>query len=97
MQSPWLAILLILGAGAIFVLLPTVLTTFYECRQKKSVTCPEMGRPAEIGLDAGLAARSSMFGRVYLKVQSCSFWPERKGCHEDCLRSLEAPAATFSD
>ena len=95
MQSPWLAVLLILTAGAVFVLLPTMLTTLYEYREKKSVTCPEMGRTAEIGVDAGRAARSSMFGRLRLKVQSCTFWPERKGCHEDCLRSLESPAQKF--
>ena len=95
MQSPWFAILLILAAGAVFVLLPTVLTTFYEYRRKWSVTCPELGRSAEIGVDAGRAARSSMFGRLRLKVLSCSFWPERKGCDEGCLRNLEPPAGRF--
>ena len=96
MPSPGLAVLLILAAGFFFVVLPTVLTTFYDYRRSRSVTCPELGSPADIGVDAGTAARSSMFGRLRLKVVSCTFWPERRGCHEACLRSLEPPAGTFS-
>jgi hypothetical protein len=95
MQSPWLAILLILAAGAIFVLLPTVLSTFYEYRRKRSVMCPELGRSAEIGVDAGRAARSSMFGRLRLKVESCTFWPERTGCDESCLGDIEPASPRF--
>ena len=95
MQSPWLAILLILAAGALFVVLPTVLSTFFEYRSKRSVICPELRRSAKIGVDAGRAARSSMFGRLRLRVESCPFWPERGGCDQACLRDLERAAGTF--
>jgi hypothetical protein len=91
MQSLWLAILLILAAGVIFVLLPVALTTFYDYRRRKSVICPKAGRPAEIGLHAGRAARSAVLGRLRLRVESCSLWPERRGCGEACLRSFEEP------
>ena len=40
-QSPGLLILAIFAAGALFVLLPVMLTTFYDYRRKKSVVCPE--------------------------------------------------------
>ena len=95
MTSPGLAILLIVAAGAVFVLLPTVLTTFYDYRSKRSVICPELRRRAEIGVDAGKAARSSIFGRLRLRVESCTFWPERQGCGEACLEGLETPVEPF--
>ena len=95
MESLWLAILLILAVGVVFVLLPTILSTFYDYRRKRSVICPELQRTAEIGVDAGRAARSSLFGRLRLRVESCTFWPERRGCAQACLRSLEPPAEPF--
>ncbi len=88
-RFPGLLILAILAAGALFVLVPVTLTTFFEYRRKKSVTCPEAGCPAEIGLDAGRAARSAAFGRLSLRVEACSLWPERSGCEQACLRSPE--------
>jgi hypothetical protein len=95
MTSPGLAILLILAAGAVFVLLPTVLSTFYDYRSKRSVICPELRRRAQIGVDAGRAARSSIFGRLRLRVESCTFWPERSGCGEACLQGLDTPPGQF--
>jgi hypothetical protein len=95
MESPGLAILLILAAGAVFVVLPTVLTTFFEYRRPKSVQCPELGRAAEIGVDAGKAARTSLLGRLRLRVESCTFWPARRGCDQACVKSLEPAAWKF--
>ena len=91
MESLWIVILLILTAGALFVLLPVTLTAFYEYGGRKSVACPEAQRSAEIDLDGGRAARSAVFGRLRLRVNRCSLWPERRGCAQACLRSLEAP------
>jgi hypothetical protein len=88
-QSPGLLILALLAAGALFVLLPVTLLTFYESRRKKSVTCPETGCGAEIELDAARAARSAAFGRVSLRVACCSLWPGRAGCDQACLRAAE--------
>jgi hypothetical protein len=87
--------MLILAAGAVFVVLPTALTTFFDYRSKKSVICPELGRTAKVGVDAGKAVRTSLFGRIRLRVESCSFWPARRGCDQACLGSLEPPAGTF--
>jgi hypothetical protein len=88
-QFPGLLILAILAAGALFVLIPVTLTTFDEYRRKKSVICPETGCAAEVGVDAGKAMRSAAFGRLSLRVETCSLWPERKGCDQACLRSSE--------
>lgn len=86
-QSPGLLILAIFAAGAFFVLLPVMLTTFYDYRRKKSVVCPEARCAAEVGVDAGKAARGAAFGRLWLKVETCSLWPGREGCDQGCLRT----------
>lgn len=86
-QSPGLLILAVLAAGLFFVVVPVTLTTFYEYRRKRRVVCPETGRHAEIGVDAGKATRGAAFGLRTLQVEDCSLWPDRKGCHEGCLRA----------
>lgn len=88
-QSPWFLILAILAVGMFFVVLPVALTTFSQYRRKFTVICPETGCPAEIGVDAGRATRGAVFGRLSLRAQTCSLWPERGGCEQGCLRSPE--------
>jgi hypothetical protein len=95
MLGPGLAIVLILAAGAILVVVPTILTTFFEYRSLRRVSCPELGRTAVIGVDAAKAARNSLFGRIRLRVESCSFWPARRGCDQACLESLEPATPRF--
>jgi hypothetical protein len=90
MTPLWSAILLILAGGFFFVLLPVGLMAFYSYGGRESVTCPETKGAAQVGLDGGCAARSSIFGRLKLRVRSCSLWPERRACGQDCLRSLAA-------
>ena len=88
-QSPGLLILAVLAAGILFVVLPVTLTAYFEYRRKKTVTCPETGSRAEIGVDAGKATRGAAFGLRTLKVEDCSLWPERRGCQESCLRTAQ--------
>ena len=87
MSAPWIVIAAIVAVAVCYVLLPVVADTFRRFRGKKSVTCPETGRQAEMGIDAGRAAWTSAFGRALLRVKNCSLWPERKGCEQDCVRS----------
>jgi len=90
MDSPVLVILAILAIGVLFVALPVVLAAFGEHRGTRPVLCPEAGRLASIQLDAGRAARCAILGRSLLSVESCSLWPERRGCAERCLSALAA-------
>jgi hypothetical protein len=92
MQYPWIVIVGILAAAALYVLLPVMLSTFLGYRGRKAVTCPETGGPAEVGVDAARAAAGSAFGRLVLRAKSCSLWPARSGCAQRCLEtSAEAP------
>jgi hypothetical protein len=85
MSSPWTIIIGILVIGVFFVLVPVVVETFLRFRIKRSVTCPETGQTAEVDLDVARAAAGSAFGRLALRVKSCSFWPARAGCAQHCL------------
>ncbi len=89
MPSPWTIIIAVLALGAFYVLFPVVLTTFLRYRGRRALTCPETGRPAEVGVDAARAAAGSAFGKLALRVKSCSLWPERRGCAQSCLETSE--------
>ena len=97
MEYPILVILAVLGIGTVLVVLPVALTTLAEHREPRSLLCPETGLPAAVQVDAGRATRGALFGRTRLAVQSCSRWPERRGCAQGCLSPLVAailPPAT---
>jgi hypothetical protein len=51
-------------------------------RQKKVVTCPETGGPAEVLVDMSPWYR---FRKMTATLRNCSLWPKRKGCTQGCL------------
>jgi hypothetical protein len=85
MSHPWIVLLAILAVGLFYVLLPLVADTFRRFRSPSILSCPEVGGMAEVGIDASRAALTSAFGRPLLQVKSCSLWPERERCKQDCL------------
>jgi len=87
-EYPILIILAVLGIGTVLAVLPVALTTLAEHREPKSLLCPETALPAAVQVDAGRATRGALFGRMRLAVQSCSRWPERRGCAQGCLSPL---------
>ena len=87
MSAPWIAVTAIIALAAVYVLVPVAADTFRRFRTKRSLRCPETGREAEVGIDAGRAALTSAFGRALLRVKNCSLWPGRKECAQECVRS----------
>src|ERR1044072_1415781 len=56
--------------------------------------CPDHRRPAGVRLDATYAALSGLGNGPKLRLESCSRWPERSNCGQECLSQLEeAPQA----
>jgi hypothetical protein len=94
MPSPWTIIIGILVIGVFFVLVPVVVETFLRFRIRRTVTCPETGQAAEVGIDPVKAASGSAFGRLVLRVKSCSLWPDRAGCARQCMESSEKEEST---
>jgi hypothetical protein len=67
--------------------------TYRRYKASRVVTCPESGTLAAVQVDAGRAARAGAFGDSELRLESCSRWPEHKGCGEACLADIEAAPA----
>jgi hypothetical protein len=71
------------------------LAAYWRVHGPLVVTCPRTGAPAGVTVE-GL--RAAITGSVYgahrqLKVRTCTYWPEKAGCSEDCVRQIEvAPA-----
>jgi hypothetical protein len=58
------------------------------------IVCPADGRRAEVVFDAKKAARTAAFGIPHhLRLHSCTFWPERGGCDQHCIKQV-APGHT---
>jgi len=89
MSAPWIVITSVIAVALLYILLPLVADTFFRFRGKKLLRCPVTGERAVVDVDARRAAITSAFGRVLLKARSCSLWPERKGCAQDCVHLPE--------
>jgi hypothetical protein len=66
------------------------LRTYQKFRGTRVITCPEIGCPAAVKVDKRHAAATSAAGETELRLISCSRWPEREGCGQECLAQIEA-------
>jgi hypothetical protein len=67
-----------------------IAAVYLKFRGKRIVTCPETGKPATVEVDARRAAATALLGEPSLRLKSCSRWPERKECGQECLEQIEA-------
>ena len=64
-------------------------------RGDRVIVCPENRRPAGVALDVGHAVGHAMGHAALweggaLRLASCSRWPERSGCGQQCLSQIQA-------
>jgi hypothetical protein len=67
-------------------------------RGDRVIVCPENRRPAGVALDVGHAvgyamghpADLSLWSGGALRLASCSRWPEKSGCGQQCLSQIQA-------
>lgn len=85
MSHPWIVLVAVLAVALLYVLMPLVADTFRRFRSPKVLTCPETGGKAEVGIDASRAALTSAFGQPFLRAKSCTLWPEKERCKQECL------------
>jgi hypothetical protein len=64
--------------------------TWRVYRGIRVITCPETRRPAAVKVDARYAVANMFRDRVDLRLNSCTRWPERSSCDQDCLAQIEA-------
>ncbi|HZM14829.1 MAG TPA: hypothetical protein VFE28_02400 [Candidatus Krumholzibacteria bacterium] len=82
----------ILAAVALTILVILVRTAgraYWRSRGERVVQCPETGAPAGVSVDAKAAALAALRGTRELELSSCTRWPERAGCGQDCVREIE--------
>ena len=78
---------------AVLVVATYIVIRVVQLRQyggKMLVTCPETGKPAAVNVDMWRALRAAIFGKYRVRLNSCSRWPERANCGQECLCEIEA-------
>jgi hypothetical protein len=63
---------------------------WFRYRGQMVVTCPESHRPAGVTVDARHAALTPPGKPAELRLSTCSRWPERAGCGQECLSQIAA-------
>lgn len=66
------------------------LQNYYRNRGRLGVTCPDSGKAAEVEVDSKFAFRTALRGQEHWRLQSCSNWPEKSECGQECLAEVEA-------
>ena len=84
----------LVGLGVLFVFGRRLAGAFLRYRGTRVVVCPENREMVAVQVDAGHAALSAPQGRPELRLESCTRWPEKAGCGQECLGQIEsAPQA----
>jgi hypothetical protein len=84
---------LFLIIGALFVLsfIPlafVLFRSFRKLRGPRVVACPETGETVAVEVAAMKAALGSVAGEAELRLASCTRWPERQACGQECLAEI---------
>ena len=85
---------LIVCALVVLSLIPLgwhTLRTYQKFRGTRVITCPETGCPAAVEVDRKHAAATTFLRerQTELRLASCSRWPEREGCGQECLAQID--------
>jgi hypothetical protein len=84
----------LLGLGALFLVGRRLVRAWLAYRGTRVVVCPENQQTAAIEVDARHAALTAAHGEPQLQLDSCTRWPERGGCSQECLAQVtSAPGA----
>jgi hypothetical protein len=66
-----------------------VIQSYYANRGRRSVTCPDSGQPADVEVDRKFALMTASRGQEHSRLQSCSRWPEKGDCGQECLAQVD--------
>ena len=83
-------VVVLVAAGLLYALLRRPVSEYYRMRGTRVIACPENEQPAAVTVDARRAALTAAVGHERLRLDSCSRWPEKAGCGQECLKQIEA-------
>jgi len=78
---PWFFVIALIAPAAW-----ALARVYRRSHSAQEVTCPEANHFATIHLDARYAVAMRALGETDLRVKACTLWPERRGCHQACLK-----------
>jgi len=84
----YLLLIAVAAAALVFALAPLA-RAYWKARGKRLVTCPETREPVAVEVDPMDAAFHSFLKTREVHLQSCTRWPERAGCGQECLAQIE--------
>jgi hypothetical protein len=79
-----------IAIAMVIVAFTRLVGSWWKFRGARLITCPENQRPAGVQVDAAHAALTSIGKSPELRLSTCSRWPERSGCGQQCLTQIEA-------
>jgi hypothetical protein len=83
----------IVAGVLLFVVGQRAIAAWMRYRGTRVVNCPENGVPVAVDVDVRHAVGSASRGHVDLKLSSCTRWPEKANCGQECLSQIEAAPA----
>jgi hypothetical protein len=90
--------LLLFGTAAfIAVYLLWVSSEKRAYKEPRTIICPENLDSVEVKIDGEIAARSALEGREEFRITSCSRWPEKQGCDQECADQVPLVGDDRSD
>jgi len=81
----------------VYYVIPPAIGAYMKFRGNRLITCPETRNPVEVKVDAKHAASTAVYSRrPDLRLTTCSRWPERQDCDQDCVLQVRmAPEDTL--
>jgi len=67
-----------------------LLSAWVKYRGRRVVDCPENRNPAGVTVDTRRVLATALGKSLELRLASCSRWPEKAGCGQECLKQIEA-------
>ena len=56
--------------------------------EPRTIICPENLDYAEVTVDGEQVARTALEGREEFRISTCSRWPEKQGCDQECAAQV---------
>ena len=89
MYSAFPLALFLIGA-VVLVALPVgiSLQSYFRNRGRRTVVCPDNHEPVTVELDNKFAFTTALRGEEHERLQSCSRWPDKHDCGQECLAQV---------
>jgi hypothetical protein len=89
-----IGVAVLVGLGVLFLFGRRLARAWMRYRGTRVVVCPENREMVAVRVDAAHAAATAPQGRPELRLESCTRWPEKAGCGQECLGQIaSAPEA----